>query len=76
MKVHGETEVQFHSFLTLALDGGEWSTSRHGQLKPATERRYPLNNRLDGIQSPSGCFGETNVFLSPGFEHRTVQPVA
>ena len=77
MKVHGETEVQLHSFLTLPLDGGEGSTSRPGQLNHATERRYPLNNRLDGTQSPSGRFGgETNVFSLPGFEHRTIQPVA
>jgi len=77
LKVHGETEVLLHQFLTLALDGGEWSTSRPGQINHAIEARYPLNKRLDGIQRPSGRFeGETNVFPLPGFEHRTVQPVA
>ena len=28
MKEHSGVEVQIHSFLTLALDGGEWSNSR------------------------------------------------
>jgi hypothetical protein len=28
MKITGEVVVQLHSFLTSALDGGNWSTSR------------------------------------------------
>ena len=32
MKVYRSSKVQFHSFLTLALDGGEWSASRPGLL--------------------------------------------
>jgi len=27
-------EVQFHAFLTLALDGGEWSASHPGHSNP------------------------------------------
>jgi hypothetical protein len=30
-------EVQFHSFLTSALDGDEWSASRRGRLTPGEE---------------------------------------
>jgi len=28
MKIYGKAEVQLHSFLTLALDGSEWSASQ------------------------------------------------
>jgi hypothetical protein len=34
MKTHGEVEVLRHAFLTWALDGGEWSTSRPGRFTP------------------------------------------
>jgi hypothetical protein len=34
-----------YSFLTFALDGGEWSVSRYGK-KP----QYPLDRRLGGPQ--------------------------
>jgi hypothetical protein len=35
MKTYGgSVEVYLHSFLTLALDGGEWSASRPGRFTP------------------------------------------
>ena len=41
------------------------------------ERRYPLNIWLSGHQRRSGRFGEEkNLLPLPGFEPRTVQPVA
>jgi hypothetical protein len=40
-------EVQFHSFLTSALDGGEWLTSRTGRLTLGKEPRY----QYSGLQS-------------------------
>jgi hypothetical protein len=52
----GGTEVQLHSFLTSALDGGEWSTSRSGRFTPGKETRYLLNRRLGGSQRRSGRF--------------------
>jgi len=30
-------EVQFHAFLIVALDGTEWSASRHGRFIPRTQ---------------------------------------
>ena len=62
-------------FLTSALDGSEWLTSRPHRLIPRKEPRYPLNMRLDGPQSRYGRFGEEkNLLPHPGFESRTVQP--
>jgi hypothetical protein len=38
------------SFLTSALDGGEWSPTLSGRFTP----RYPLDRRVSGLQSQSG----------------------
>jgi hypothetical protein len=57
--------------LTLALDGGEWSASHPGRLC------YPLDRRLGGPQSWSGCGGEEkNTQPLPGLEPPIIQPVA
>jgi hypothetical protein len=57
MKVPGgERRYTSYSFLTLALDEGEWSASRPSRaLPPGKGCRYPLNMRLGGPQSWSGC---------------------
>jgi hypothetical protein len=34
MKAYGGVDVQIHIFLTSALVGGEWSTSRPGRFTP------------------------------------------
>ena len=48
----GEVELLYlHLFLTLALEGDEWSASRPGRVKPVKERRYPLERRVRGSQS-------------------------
>jgi hypothetical protein len=50
----GERRYIFYSFLTLALDGGEWSASRPGHgFSLAKDPRYPLYRRLGGPQSQS-----------------------
>jgi hypothetical protein len=47
-----------YSFLTSALDGGEWSASRPGRALPwGKDPRYPLYRRLGGPQSRSGHRG-------------------
>jgi hypothetical protein len=36
MKAYGGVTVWIHSFLTSALAGGEWSTTRPGRFTPST----------------------------------------
>jgi len=52
--------------LTTALEGGEGSASRPGRSLPPGKTLYTLYRRLGGPQDWS----------SPGFDPRTVQPVA
>jgi len=59
-----ELEKQLHTLLFSALHGGQWSASCHGHFT-TNERslKYPVNKRLDGSQTQSGCFGEENYIL-------------
>jgi hypothetical protein len=53
-----ERRYSSYSFLTSALDGGEWSGSRPGLALPrGKDPRYPLDRRLGGPQSRSGHRG-------------------
>jgi hypothetical protein len=63
-------EVWLHSFLSPALDGGEWSSSRPGRFTA----RYPLDRRVGEPQSRSECCAE-NLGLA-GYRTPVVQPVA
>jgi len=54
----GGVEVYLHAFLTLALDGGEWSTSRNDRVTPGVRAPYRLDRRLGELQSRSGSGGE------------------
>ena len=56
--------------MTTALEGGEGSASRPAALYP----RYPLYRRLGGTQGRSGQVRK--ISPPPGFDPRTVQPVA
>jgi hypothetical protein len=57
----GERKFSSYSFVTSALDGGEWSASRPGRallsLPPGKDPRYPLYRRLGGPESRSGHRG-------------------
>ena len=62
VKSYKGVEVQFHSFLTAALDGGEWSDSRRGCFTTERESRYAMNRKLCGLWSQSERFSErTNI---------------
>jgi hypothetical protein len=70
----GERMYSSYSFLTSALDGGEWSASasRPGRaLPPGKEPRYPLDRRLGGPQSRSGRRGEKKNLPLSGIEPRS-----
>jgi len=60
--------------MTTALEGGEGSASRPGLSLPPGKTRYPLYRRLDGPQGRSGQVPK--ISPPPGFDPRTVQPVA
>jgi hypothetical protein len=62
MKAYTAVEVYVHSFLTSALDGGQWLTSRLGLFPLGKEPRYQLNSKLDGPQSQSLLL-ELNLIL-------------
>jgi len=64
-KVYGAVEIQLHSFLTLALDASELSTSCSGSFTLVKDFRCPLRRRLGGLQSRSEGFGEIKKFVSP-----------
>jgi hypothetical protein len=63
MKTYWESEGWLHSFLTLALDGGEWLVSRPGRINPKKISLYPPDRRLVWSQSQSGRRGEGKKFL-------------
>jgi hypothetical protein len=53
---------------------GEWSASRPGRFLPPGKTRYPLYRRLGRPQGRSGQVRK--ISPPPGFDPRTVQPVA
>jgi len=60
--------------MTTALEGGEGSVSRPGRSLPPGKTRYPLYRRLGGPQGWSEQVRK--ISPPPGFDPRTVQPVA
>ena len=60
--------------MTTALERGEGLASRPGRSLPPRKTRYPLYRRLGGPQCQSGQVWK--ISPPPGFDPRTVQPVA
>ena len=70
-------EVLLYSFLTLAMDGGEWSASHCVWFAAGKEPFYLLNGRLGGVQGWSIHVGEEkNVLHQPRFKPQIVQTIA
>jgi len=61
-------------FLDHGTRRGEGSASRPGRSLPPGKTRYALYRRLDGPQGRSGQVRKNSP--PPGFDPRTVQPVA
>jgi hypothetical protein len=80
MEVQGERMYNSYSFMTSALDGGEWSASAPAALYlRGKDTRYPLDKRLGGPQSWSGqSRGKILFCLRRGsnLDHPVVQSVA
>jgi hypothetical protein len=77
MKAYGGVKVFIHSFVTSALDGGEWSGSYPGLLYPPPPgggglSPYYLLNR--GLGGPYGTLWREEKFLAP-FGNGTEMPV-
>ena len=74
LNLHAVHHQWTYSFMTTALEGGEGSASRPSRSLPPGNTRYPLNRRLGGPQGRSGQVRK--ISPPPGFDLRTVQPVA
>ena len=71
----GGADVQLYSFpLNSALHTSGLSTPRRGRFTFGKENWYPLYRRLGGLQDQSVQLRK--VSPPPGFDPRTVQPVA
>jgi len=58
MKTYGGVEVQLHTFLTSALDGDEWSTSRTGCFTPRERARDSTAHWIGGWVGPRASLDE------------------
>lgn len=64
-------------FLTSALERDGWSTARVGRFTPGEMFRHVIHRRMGGPQGlPGRVWREENISHPPGFELRTVQPIA
>jgi hypothetical protein len=64
--------MYLHSFLTSALEGDVWSTSRPDRFTPRSEPHAQFSRRLGGSQSRSGPFGEKKLFFISGGKGPTI----
>jgi len=63
VKLYSYAPWRHSSFGTLALCGGQRSTSTEAALLPRAEPQCPLNRRLVGPHRLSWCFGEVKNLL-------------
>jgi hypothetical protein len=62
VKDHVMKTYKYHTFLTSARYGGEWSASLSGHFTSAKGSRYSF---MDGAQSRYGRCGKENNFIPP-----------
>jgi hypothetical protein len=63
MKAYGGVDVQIHIFLTTALVGGEWSTSRPGRFTP--RERALGTHCIGGWVDPRAGLDDVEKILDP-----------
>jgi hypothetical protein len=66
--------IYLYNIITMALEGGEGSAPRPGRSLTPGRTLYPLYRKLGGPQGRPGQVRK--ISLPPGFDPRTVQPVA
>jgi len=70
MKEYEEMEIQLYSFITTALDGGEWSALCPGHFSPQTKTLLPTEEGPNKPQRRYAHFGE-EIFC-PSWESNTI----
>ena len=63
-------EVQLQSFLTFAIDGGDYSSSRPDRFIPGKEGQYALRSGLVAVEI------RENTCKKPNHDPSIVQPAA
>jgi hypothetical protein len=77
MKTYGVMEVKLNTFLTSALDGGEWSLTSQPLYPRNKIPSYPLDRSLGRPQGRSGHDAEEKIIpVSTGNRTPIVQFVA
>jgi hypothetical protein len=76
MKAYWGVRVYIHDFLTSALVGGEWSTSRLGRFTPG--ERAPSSHWIGGWWAPEPVWTlwSREISYNAGIRTRAVQPIA
>jgi hypothetical protein len=72
MKLYNRLQVYSHTFLTMALNGGEWSASCPGHF--TITERDPSTHGIGGCMGPSASLHaveERKILSLPGFEPLT-----
>ena len=74
VKAQWGAEVSLYSSFNLGDRWGSWLTPGSGCFTPGKKSRYPLYRSLGGLQGQSGRVRK--ISATPGFDPRTIQPVA
>ena len=73
----GVGEIKLHSLPTSAKHGGEWSASHTGRFTPRARTPLTTEWEAEWASYPIWTFWiRENILPPPGFETRTVQPIA
>jgi hypothetical protein len=72
MKAYWGVAVQFHAFLTSALDGGEWSASGTGRF--ISRERAPVTYRMGGWVGPRAVLDAVVKRKIPSLRRKSKEP--
>jgi hypothetical protein len=73
MKANMGVEVQPHSFLTMALDGGEWSASQPGHFTPSKEPLVATEQEAEWAPEPVWTLQRSKIsYPLPGMKQQSI----